>query len=47
MVGMLGLRYQPGVNAFSTIQWDSEALKVEGEPAADAVVHLPIRQKWL
>ncbi len=47
MVGMLALRYKPGVNEFSTIEWDSEALKVKGEPAADAVIHLPMRQKWL
>ena len=41
MVGMLAMRYKPGVNTFSTIEWDSEALKVKGEPEADAVVHLP------
>ena len=46
MVGMLALRFQPGVNSFSTIQWDSEALKIPGAPAADAVVNLPMRQKW-
>jgi hypothetical protein len=47
MVGMLVLRFKPGVNAFSTIEWDSEALKVKGAPEADAVVNLPMRQKWL
>jgi len=47
MVGMLALRFRPGVNSVSTIEWDSENLKVKGEPAADAVVHLPMRQKWL
>jgi hypothetical protein len=47
MVGMLSIRYRPGVNSFSKIAWDSEALQVPGEPNADAVVHLPIRTKWL
>jgi hypothetical protein len=47
MVGMLAMRYKPGVNEFSTIEWDSEALKVKGEPAADEIIHLPMRQKWL
>ena len=37
MVGMLAMRLQPELNTFSTIQWDSEALKVPGEPAADAI----------
>ena len=32
MVGMLAMRFKPGVNSFSTIEWDSEALKVQGEP---------------
>ena len=32
MVGMLAIRFRPGVNAFSTIEWDSEALKVPGAP---------------
>ena len=47
MVGMLAMRFKPGVNTFSTIEWDSEALKVKGSPEADAVVSLPMRQKWL
>ncbi len=47
MVGMLGIRFKPGVKTPSTIQWDSEALKVKGEPAADAIVHLPMRHKWM
>jgi hypothetical protein len=47
MVGMLAIRYKPGVNTFSTMEWDSASLKVKGEPAADAVIHLPMRQKWL
>jgi hypothetical protein len=47
MVGMLAIRLKPAPNAFSTIEWDSESLKVKGNPAADAIVHLPMRQKWL
>ena len=47
MVGMLAIRFKPGVKDFSTIAWDSVGLKVPGEPAADAIVHLPMRQKWL
>ena len=47
MVGMLALRFQPGVKSFSTIEWDSDALQVKGAPQADAIVHLPMRQKWL
>ena len=47
MVGMLAIRFKAGVNAVSTIEWDSEALKVKGAPEADAVVNLPVRQKWL
>jgi hypothetical protein len=47
MLGMLAIRYKPGINTFSTIEWDSDALAVKGEPNADAVIHLPTRQKWL
>ena len=47
MVGMLGIRFKPGVKEPCTFEWDSEALTVKGEPAADAIVHLPMRQKWL
>jgi hypothetical protein len=47
MVGMLAIRYKPGVNEFRTLPWDSAALKVPGDPGADAVINLPVRQKWL
>lgn len=29
------------------IEWDSEALKVKGEPEAEPLVHRPQRKKWL
>ena len=29
------------------IDWDSAALKVKGEPAADLLVNRPQRKKWL
>jgi hypothetical protein len=47
MVGMLAIRFKPGVREFATIPWDSDSLKVPGAPEADAVVHLPMRRKWL
>jgi hypothetical protein len=47
MVGMLAIRFKAGVKAPATIEWDSEALKVKGAPEADAIVHMPMRQKWL
>ena len=47
MVGMVAIRFRPGVKTFSTIEWDSEALKVKGESETEAIVHLPMRQKWL
>ena len=45
--GMLAIRYKPGVKTAATIEWDSAAMKVKGEPAADAVINLPVRTKWL
>jgi hypothetical protein len=47
MVGMLAIRYKPGVKEPVTIPWDSEKLKVPGDPNADAVINLPVRDKWL
>jgi hypothetical protein len=44
---MLAIRLKPSANTFTTIEWDSEALKVKGAPAAEAIINLPIRQKWL
>ena len=41
MVGMVALRLG------KPIEWDSEALKVKGEPDADKFVHLEVRKKWL
>jgi len=41
MVGMVSLRYG------KPIEWDSAQLKVKGEPAADPLVHLEQRKKWL
>lgn len=41
MVGIVALRLG------RPIQWDSEALKVKGEPDAEALVHRPQRTKWL
>jgi hypothetical protein len=41
MVGMLTLRYG------KPVEWDSEALKVKGEPAAEPFIHREVRQKWL
>ena len=48
MVGMLALRFQPGVNSFSTIEWDSEALQGQGRAARPTPsCTCPMRQKWL
>jgi len=41
MVGMTALRFG------KPIEWDSEALKVKGEPAAEPFIHREVRQKWL
>ncbi|MGA2032453.1 MAG: Gfo/Idh/MocA family oxidoreductase [Thermoguttaceae bacterium] len=41
MVGIVTLRYG------KPIEWDSEALAVKGEPAAEPFVHRPVRTKWL
>lgn len=41
MVGMISLRYG------KPIEWDSAQLKVKGEPAADPLVRLEQRKKWL
>jgi hypothetical protein len=47
MVGMVAIRLKPAPSAFVTIGWDSDALKVKGEPKAEAIVELPVRKKWL
>lgn len=41
MVGIVAMRYG------KPIDWDTEALKAKGEPAADPLIHLPQRTKWL
>jgi hypothetical protein len=41
MVGMVSLRFG------KPIEWDSDALKVKGEPEAEPFVHRPQRKKWL
>jgi len=41
MVGMVAMRLG------SSIEWDSDALKVKGIAAAEPLVHLAQREKWL
>jgi hypothetical protein len=41
MVGMVAMRLgQP-------VEWDSDALKVKGQPDAEPLVHLEQRKNWL
>lgn len=47
MVGMLAIRFKPGVKAVSTIDWDSEALKVKGAPEAEPFINREMRTQWL
>jgi hypothetical protein len=41
MTGIVALRFG------RLIDWDNEAMKVVGAPEADALVHRPMRRKWL
>lgn len=41
MTGIVALRFG------KPIEWDSEALKVNGAPEADRLIHRPQRKKWL
>ncbi len=41
MVGMVAMRYG------KPFEWDSESMKAKGEPAADSLIHLEQRKKWL
>jgi len=41
MVGMVALR------CGKPIEWDTVSMKAKGEPAADALIHLEQRKKWL
>ena len=41
MTGIVALRFG------KPIEWDSQALKVQGAPEADPLVHRPQRTKWL